>query len=127
MIEGGWDIGNVEDRERLVLPGRTCDNYVDRIEEHPWFAQKWAPATISTKFWSNGRATLEFDNCNKEGEVTIMVDGTEIAKSKPLGGKTTAVFNVEEDSILEIKADSRAITRLLRVHLECGKQFYLTN
>ena len=127
MIEAGWDLGNIKERERLVLPEWTCDKAFHRIKDDPWIAQKWAPATISTKFWSNGRATLEFDNCNKEGEVTIMVDGTEIAKSKPLGGKTTAVFNVEEDSILEIKADSRAITRLLRLHLECGKQFYLTN
>ena len=127
MIESGWDLGNVEERERLVLPGRICNNYVDQMEEHPWFVQQWSPSTISTKFWSNGRATLAFNNCNKEGEVTIVVDGTEIAKSKPVGGETIAAFNVEEGTVLEINADTRAIIRLNGLDLECGKLFYLTN
>ena len=127
MIEGGWDIGNVEDRERWVLPGQSCDDSLDRIDKHPWIKQQWSPTTISTKFWSTGRATLAFNNCNKEGEITILVDGREVAKSKPVGEATAAAFNVDEGTVLEIKADNRAITRLLRLYLACGKLFFLTN
>ena len=44
-----------------------------------------------------------------------------IAKSKSVGGDLTATFNVEEGSLLEIKADNRAIIRLLDLQIECGK------
>ena len=127
MFEAGWDLGNVEEGGRLVLPWRTCDKDLHRIKDDPWIVQQWSPSTISTTFWSNGRATLAFNNCNKEGEVTIVVDGTEIAKSKPVGGETIAAFNVEEGTVLEIKADNRAIIRLHGLDLECGKLFYLTS
>ena len=121
MIHGGWDLSNIDEKERLVLPGRTCDGPLHRIKENNWIVQQWLPSTISTTFWSNGRVTLTFNNCFNEGEVTIVVGGTEIAKSKSVGGETVATFNVEEGTILEIKADNRAIIRLKDFQLECGK------
>ena len=121
MTEGGWDLKGIIEKERLVLPGETCFQLVDEIGTHPWLVQQWVPTTISNTFWGSGRVTLMFNNCNNQGEVSIFVDGTEIAKSKSVGGETTAAFNVEEGSLLEIKADNRAIIRLLDLQIECGK------
>ena len=121
MIEGSWDLKNIDEKERLVLPGGTCYKIVNQINEYPWFVQKWIPSSISTTFWGSGRVSLTFDNCNNQGEVTIHVDGTEIAKSKLVGGETTASFNVEEGTVLEIKVDNRAIINLLDLQIECGK------
>ena len=113
MEEGGWDLENIDEKERLLLPGQTCNKIVNQMNEFPWFVQNWIPAVISTSFWGSGRVTLMFDNCNKEGEVCVLVDGTEIAKkSAPVGGEKTATFNVEEGTVLEIKADNRAIIRI---------------
>ena len=64
---------------------------------------------------------LKFANCNNEGEVKVLIDGTEIATSKSVGGETTATFNAEEGTILEVKADSRAIIRIKDLEIECGK------
>ena len=122
MEEGGWDLQSIDEKERMVLPGQTCDAAVDRIDKHPWFVQNWIPAMLSTKFWGTGRVTLKFDNCNKEGEVSVLVDGTEIAKkSTSVGGEKTATFMVEEGSVLEIKVDNRAIIRIKDLQIECGK------
>ena len=121
MQEGGWDLKNVVEKERLVLPGQTCDAKLHRIKEYPWIVQKWTEATISTTFWNIGRVVLKFDNCNNQGEVKVLVDGTEIAKSKSVGGETTANFNVEEGTVLEFKADNRAIIRIMDLDIECGK------
>ena len=121
MKEGGWDLEGLIKKERLILPGQTCFNVRKQINEFPDFVQKWIPSTISNTFWGSGRVTLKFENCNKEGEVTILVDGTEIAKSKLVGGETTASFNVEEGTVMAIKADNRAIIRILDLQIECGK------
>ena len=126
MKEGGWDLGNIDEKERLVLPRETCDAALDRIDKHNWLVQKWIPSMISNTFWGSGRVVLKFDNCNNQGEVSIIVDGTEVAKSKTIGGETTATFNVEEGSVLEIKADNRAIIRLKDLQIECGKYLLLT-
>ena len=126
MKEGSWDLKNIDEKERLVLPGETCNKIVDQMNAYPWFVQKWIPSSISTTFWGSGRVSLMFDNCNNQGEVTIHVDGTEIAKSKSVGGETTATFNVEEGSVLEIKADNRAIIRLKDLQIECGKFLFLS-
>ena len=117
MKEGGWDLKNIHEKERLVLPDETCQN----PETFRWMVQKWTEATISTTFWGSGRVNLKFDNCNLEGEVKVLIDGTEIAKSKSVGGETTATFNAEEGTILEVKADSRAIIRITDLEIECGK------
>ena len=122
MREGGWDLQSIDEKERMILPGQTCDAALDRIDKHPWIVQNWIPAMISTNFWERGRVTLKFDNCNKEGEVSVHVDGTEVAKkSTSVGGEKTATFNVEEGTVLEIKADNRAIIRLNDLQIECGK------
>ena len=123
MKEGGWDLDGIIEKDRLVLPGQSCDATLYRIKDFSWIVQKWIPSLISTKFWGSGRVNLKFDNCNQQGEVTIVVDGSEIAKSKSVGGETTASFNVEEGSVLEIKADNRAIIRLIDLQIECGKFF----
>ena len=121
MKEGGWDLKGIDEKERLVLPGQTCFNVRKQIKEFPDFVQGWLPSTISNTFWGSGRVTLKFSNCNNQGEVTIHVDGTEIAKSKLNGEETTASFNVQEGTVLEIKADNRAIIRLKDLQIECGK------
>ena len=121
MKEGGWDLESIDEKERLVLPRQTCFKLVDEIAEHPWLVQRWIPNMISTAFWGSGRVSLKFNNCNNQGEVTILVDGTEIAKSKSVGGETTASFNVEEGTVLQIKADNRAIIRIKDLQIQCGK------
>ena len=125
MKEGGWDLVNIDEKERLVLPRETCDPALDRIDKHNWLVQKWIPSMISNTFWGNGRVVLKFDNCNNQGEVTIIVDGTEVAKSKSISAETTATFNVEEGSVLEIKADNRAIIRLKDLQIKCGRYLLL--
>ena len=121
MKEGGWDLESIDEKERLVLPRQTCFKLVDEIGAHPWLVQRWIPNMISTAFWGSGRVSLKFNNCNNQGEVTILVDGTEIAKSKSVGGETTASFNVEEGTVLQIKADNRAIIEIKDLQIECGK------
>ena len=121
MKEGGWDLASIIKKERLVLPEQTCFNVRKEINEFPDVVQGWIPSMISNSFWGSGRVTLKFGNCNNQGQVTILVDGTEIAKSKSNGRETTASFNVEEGAVLEIKADSLAIIRLLDLQIECGK------
>ena len=115
---------NIYEKERLVLPGQTCDAKLHRIKEYNWIIQKWFPATISTTFWGSGRVTLKFDNCNNQGEVSVLVDGTEIANSKPNGEEPKATFNVEEGTVLEIKADNQAIIRINDLKIECGKDLF---
>ena len=124
MKEGGWDLESIVEKERLVLPGQTCNKIVNQMNEFAWFVQKWFPTMISTTFWGSGRVTLKFDNCNNQGEVFIFVDGTEIANSKPNGEEPKATFNVEEGTVLEIKADNRAIIRLMGLKIECGKKLF---
>ena len=121
MKEGGWDLENIDEKERLVLPGQTCDVTFNRIKENNWMAQEWFPVMVSTTFWGSGRVTLKFSNCNNQGQVSVIVDGTEVANSKPNGREPTATFNVEEGSVLEIKADNRAIIRLKDLKIKCGK------
>ena len=121
MREGGWDLEGLKKKERLVLPGQNCFKIAKQINEFQYFVQRWSPLMISTKFWGSGRVVLEFNNCNNQGEVAILVDGTEIAKSKLVGEDSTASFNVEEGTVLEIKADNRAIINLIDLQIECGK------
>ena len=127
MRDGGWSLNGIRANERLVLPGRTCDTKLDRIHKDNWIVQGWTNQMISTTFWGAGRVEIKFANCNKEGEVTVLVDGVEIAKSKSYGKETTATFNLEEGSLLEIKTDDRAIIRINDFQIDCGKLsiFYL--
>ena len=121
MKEGGWDLENIHAKERLALPVHTCEAFLDLINKYRWLVQGWTSSMISTRFWGFGRVTLMFSNCNNEGEVSVLVDGTEIAKSKSNGGESIASFKVEEGSVLEIKADNRAIIRLKDLQIECGR------
>ena len=83
--------------------------------------QQWSATMISTEFWGVGAATLEFGNCNNEGEVTVLLDDGEIAKSKLNEDMSNVTFNVDEGSILTIRADDKAIIRLFSLELKCGK------
>ena len=121
MKAGGWDLKHIHEKERLVLPEQTCEKKLMFIKTFPWIIQKWAPSVISTTFWGNGRAVLTFDNCNNQGEVTILVDGNEVAKSKSVGGDSTATFDVEQGTVLTIKTDNRSIIRISDLQIECGK------
>ena len=121
MKEGGWDLDNILEKERLVLPGQTCKKKLDYINTYKWLVQKWEQSMISTTFWGSGRVVLKFNNCNNEGEVTVLVDGTEIAKSKSVGDDTTATFNVAEGTVLTIQADNRSIIRITDLKIECGE------
>ena len=121
MHENGWDLANIKARYRLVLPRDVCNfALLDDISKHHWYTQEWPTSMISTTFWGQGRVHLTFGNCNEVGEVALLVDGTEVEKSKPNGRGTNATFNVDEGSKLVIKADSRAIIKLFDIHIECG-------
>ena len=124
MHENGWDLANIKAKYRLVLPGDACNfNLLDAISKHNWFIQGWLSSMISTTFWSKGRVQLRFGNCNEVGEVAVLVDGTEVDKSKPNGKETTASFNVDEGTNLTIVADTRAIIKLFDINIECGEYF----
>ena len=124
MTENGWDFSKIINPDRrLVLPRYECNyNLLDTIAKHNWIMRGWLPSMISATFWAKGRVQLLFGNCNVDGEVTILVDGTEIEKSKPDGKQTNATFNVDEGSKLIIKADNRAIIKLFDIDIECGNE-----
>ena len=122
MHENGWDLANIQAKYRLVLPGDICNfNLLDAIDKHNWFIQGWLPSMISATFWNKGRVQLMFGNCNQVGEVAVLVDGSEVEKSKPKGRKTKASFNVDKGSNLTILADSGAIIKLFDINIKCGK------
>ena len=122
MEENGWNLDNIDADVRLVLPKGACNwKLLDAVENHQWYEARWEPSSISTSFWDHGKVTLKFDNCNEHGEVIILVDGTEIKKSKRGGGLTTAVFMVNEGSNLTIATDNRGIIKLMDMKIECGE------
>ena len=121
MKENGWDLDNLDKERRLVLQGKQCDlTLLEHIIKLPWLVQGWLPSMISTTFWSKGKGELQFSNCNNQGEVSVLIDGTEVGKSKPYGEKTTARFNFDEASNLTIKADRLAIVKLFSLKIKCG-------
>ena len=83
--------------------------------------QQWSTAWISTSFWGVGSATLEFGNCNNAGDVTVLLDGGEIAKSKVSDDMSSVTFNFDEGSVLNITANGKAIIRLFSLESKCGK------
>ena len=127
MIENGWDLQNSYQDKRLVLTENACWNLLNTIDKFKWMIQPWTTSTISTSFWGDGRATLDFGNCNVEGRVTVLLDGKEIGNSS-IGNKITSVsFNVANGSTLAIEADDRSVIRLYDLRLECGKQMSIQN
>ena len=124
MHENGWDLANIRAKYRLVLPGDRCDfDLLKDISENSWYIRGWLPSMISATFWAPGRVYLRFGNCNVNGEVAVLVDGTEVEKAKPDGRETTAAFNVDEGTNLTIVADNRAIIKLFDINIKCGKHF----
>ena len=127
MNENGWDLDTKKMNYRLVLTDGGCRNVLDTIDKYKWMVQKWSSTAISTSFWDHGRATLIFGNCNNEGRVTILLDGTEIGRSDLGKERTTVTFNVDERSNLTIKTDDRSVIRLFHLKLDCGKLDNLQN
>ena len=121
MRDGGWNLNEIDENERLVLPKHTCDTKFNRIDKQNWIVEGWSNQMMSTTFWGAGRVEIKFANCNKDGEVTVLLDGAEIAKSKSHGKEVKATFNVEEGSVLEIKTDNRSIIRIKGFQIDCGK------
>ena len=121
MEEHGWDLTAINKDTRLVLTQSACEKRLNILESHSWMVQQWSATMISTEFWGVGAATLEFGNCNNEGEVTVLLDDGEIAKSKLNEDMSNVTFNVDEGSILTIRADDKAIIRLFSLELKCGK------
>ena len=121
MRENGWDLQNIHAKKRLVMTEEACWNLLDTIDKHKWMVQQWATSSISTSFWSEGKATLEFGNCFNEGQVTVFLDGREIGNSSLSKDSTIVTFNVADGSILTIKTDDRSIIRLFDLRLECGE------
>ena len=123
MKENGWDLGNIEEEDRLVLRGKRCDlKLLDGSMGSNLLVQAFSTSMISTTFWSKGRAKLKFGNCNDQGEVSVLIDGTEIGKSTTFAKKTTVLFNFDEGSNLTIKAEGRSIIKLFSLKINCGKQ-----
>ena len=121
MKEHGWDVTDIDMDNRLTLTQHACENRQDYLKDNGWVVRQWSTSAMTTSFWGTGKATLEFGNCNKEGEVTVLLDDNEIAKSKIGEFKSKVTFNVEDGSTLAIKTDDKAIIRLFRLDLECGK------
>ena len=127
MIENGWNLQTSYQDKRLVLTENACWNLLNTIDKFKWLVQPWTTSTISTSFWGEGRATLDFGNCNVEGRVTVLLDGKEIGNSS-IGNKRTSVsFNVANGSTLAIEADDRSVIRLYDLRLECGKKMSVKN
>ena len=123
MKENGWDLGNIEEEDRLVLRGKRCDlKLLDGSMGSNLLVQAFSTSMISTTFWSKGRAKLKFGNCNDQGEVSVLIDGTEIGKSTTFAEKTTISFNFDEGSNLTITAGGRSIIKLFSLKIECGKR-----
>ena len=127
MEENGWDLNNSYQDKRLVLTENACWNLLDTIDKHKWLIQPWTTSTISTSFWGDGRAALDFGNCNMEGRVTVLLDGKVIGNSTIGNKRTSLSFNVAKGSILTIQADDRSIIRLYDLKLDCGKPTSLKN
>ena len=126
MVENGWDLTNIDTAKRLTLMDQTCMNILNDIDKFKWMVQDWLASTISTSFWSDGKATLRFGNCNNAGRVFVLLDGTEIANSTH-HSPTTVNFNVADGSTLTIKTDNLSIIRLFDLKLECGEQILFKN
>ena len=123
MKENGWDLDNIEKEYRLVLSGQQCNpKFFDGSRFSNWLVQKWSTSMISTTFWSKGRATIKFGNCNKLGEVRVLIDGTEVGKSTSNGKTATVSFNFDEGSNFTIKAEGQSIIKLFSLKIKCGKQ-----
>ena len=120
MEENGWDLKAINEETRLVLPKETCEKNLVYINNFNWIVQRWLVSRISTMFWGHGRVALSFGNCNNEGEVSVLLDGEEIKKSRSDVEETTATFNVKEGSNLTISTDNRAIIKLFDFKLKCG-------
>ena len=108
--------------DRLAFGQAGCWNILHTINENKWMTQKWSATAISTDFWDHGKATLLFGNCNNEGYVTVLLDGTEIGKSDLNTMSTNVTFNFAEGSKLTIQTDDRSIIQLFDMKLECGKR-----
>ena len=123
MKENGWNLDNIDEENRLVLRGKQCDRSLfDGSRFSNWLVQKWSTSMISTTFWSKGRAKLRFDNCYDQGEVSVLIDGTEVGKSTSNGERANITFNFDEGSKLTIKAEGRAVIKLFSLKIKCGKQ-----
>ena len=123
MKENGWDLDNIDEERRLVLRGKECNwKLFDGSTFSNWLVQTWSTSMISTTFWSKGRANLKFGNCNDQGDVTVLIDGTEIGKSTSNGKTATVSFNFDEGSNLTIKAEGQSIIKLFSLKIKCGKQ-----
>ena len=118
MKENGWDLDNIDEERRLVLRGKECN----RKLFDDWLVQGWETSMISTTFWSKGRANLKFGNCNNKGDVTVLIDGTEVGKSTSNGETANVTFNFDEGSKLTIKAEGRAVIKLFSLKIKCGEQ-----
>ena len=121
MEEQGWDVKAMDMDNRLTLTQQACENRLDFLKHNDWVLEQWSASAMSTSFWGTGKATLEFGNCYKEGVVTILLDDNEIAKSKRGEFHSRVTFDVADGSTLTIKTDNKAIIRLFRLDLECGK------
>ena len=119
-MENGWNLDAKKLDLRYVSTQRGCMNLLDTIDKHKWLVQKWSSTAISTSFWDNGKAILSFGNCNNEGQVTVLLDGTEIGRSSLDKERTSVTFNVAEQSNLTITTDDRSIIQLFELKLECG-------
>ena len=122
LKENGWELDIKQMEDRLTFTKSGCYNLLHTINENKWVVQKWSATEISTDFWDHGKATLLFGNCNNQGHVTVLLDGTEIGKSDLNVMRTNVTFNFAEGSKLTIQTDDRSIIQLFDMKLECGKR-----
>ena len=114
MEENGWNLENIKRTRRLALNDQSCMNRLDKIEKHKWMVTQWSTSSIATSFWDQGKATLEFGNCNNQGRVTVLLDGEVIANSTLNTESTIVAFNVVQGSTLTIQTDDLSIIKMIR-------------
>ena len=120
MEQNGWNMTSIS-TDRLVLPDESCaDKWWFQTDGSNWMTQGWSTTMISAEFWGPGRVDLTYGNCYQHGEVTVLVDGNEVGRSKPNGIETKAIFNVAEGSTMTIQTDSRSIINLFDLDIKCG-------
>lgn len=103
------------DLNRGVLTGQRKD-YCEN-----WYGYMWGNAigSIKTTLYRNGRAKLNFGNCNQEGTVKVFLDNTEIATASGDEKRKTVEFDFNDGDELKLTEDHAIIVFNSFVVLSC--------
>ena len=130
MEMNGWKLEGSAD-ERLVFTGKSCATSWGYDGINNWWrsryggsSQGWKTTSVSAVFENDGRATLQFANCNTGGNVKVYLNDSVIATSTSSGRNTIVSFNYDRLSELRIETDDYSIIKLNSLNVTCGKMIY---